>query len=54
VAQAARRAPRGGALPRSDIIRRRADELAELESQDNGMTAMGAQQIIKVSVDMLN
>lgn len=37
----------------ADIIRRRADELAELESRNNGMTAMGASQIIKVSIEML-
>lgn len=37
----------------ADIITARTDELAALESQNNGMTAMGANQIIKVSVDML-
>jgi acyl-CoA reductase-like NAD-dependent aldehyde dehydrogenase len=37
----------------ADIIRERTDELAELESRDNGMTAVAARQIIKVSLDML-
>ena len=35
------------------IIEERADELAELESQDNGMNRDGRKHIIKVSVDML-
>ncbi|OBI16063.1 aldehyde dehydrogenase family protein [Mycobacterium sp. E2497] len=37
----------------ADIIRERTDELAELESRDNGMTAAAAKQIIKVSLDVL-
>ena len=37
----------------AEIIKERADELAALESRNNGMTTMGAQQIIKVSVEML-
>ncbi|HOW93417.1 MAG TPA: aldehyde dehydrogenase family protein, partial [Mycolicibacterium fallax] len=37
----------------AEIIKQRTEELAELESRDNGMTAMGASQIIKVSQEML-
>lgn len=37
----------------AEIIKARTDELAEIESGDNGMTAMGASQIIKVSQEML-
>ena len=37
----------------AEIIKERTDELAELESKDNGMNAMAAQQIIKVANDML-
>ncbi|WP_433713345.1 aldehyde dehydrogenase family protein [Nocardia sp. CA-084685] len=37
----------------ADIIRARTDELAAIEARDNGMNAMAARQIIKVSLDML-
>ncbi|WP_433634014.1 aldehyde dehydrogenase family protein [Nocardia sp. CA-120079] len=37
----------------ADIIRARTDELAEIEARDNGMNAMAARQIIKVSLEML-
>ncbi|OBK87353.1 aldehyde dehydrogenase family protein [Mycolicibacter sinensis] len=37
----------------AEIIKERTAELAEIESRDNGMTAMGASQIIKVSQEML-
>ena len=37
----------------AEIIRQRTDELAEIEAQDNGMNAMAARQIIKVSLEML-
>ncbi|MBB5911950.1 aldehyde dehydrogenase (NAD+) [Nocardia transvalensis] len=37
----------------AEIIRGRIDEIAEIEARDNGMNAMAARQIIKVSLEML-
>jgi acyl-CoA reductase-like NAD-dependent aldehyde dehydrogenase len=37
----------------AEIVKERTDELAGLESQDNGMNAVAAQQIIKVANEML-
>ena len=37
----------------SEIIKRRTEELAEIEARDNGMNAIAAQQIIKVANEML-
>ncbi len=37
----------------AEIVRARTDELAEIEARDNGMNAVAARQIIKVSLEML-